>query len=58
MVCPKHVGNTVIYSHKFSICGTPLDNQLFGINFILDEVIPDIDVFGAPGGAEYSILLK
>ena len=46
----------VVSIHLFS--GTPLDIQLFPINLVFDEEISDIDVLGAPGGAENIILFK
>ena len=40
------------------ISGSPLHNQFFRVDLVFDEVISNIDMFGAPGGAEYSILFK
>ena len=44
----------VISNHLIS--RTPFDNNFLGLDLILDEVISDIDVFGASSGTKCAIL--
>ena len=46
----------VISDHLIGMA--PFDNDFFGLDLILNEVISDINMFGTSGGTKYAILFK